>query len=206
MGLHTRQRFRRGRGRTWRYCGIRIVSILTCNCHGSLALFFLSTDSLPNFIQDALYFINHGSSAGGLLQLNLSTRLDSMFQMARGRTGVEIGDAFNQMLTCHAKKPNAVEPVVCFAIMTMHGARDRVIVNSQPAIKRKHDFKNFVATHGAKVDLLLFRVCTVSTDAVTITDQKTDYRLIDIPVAANHQAHRQRLSGLNDLDAMMCSI
>src|SRR3989442_3582119 len=202
MRLQTRQRFSRDRGRGWRYCRVRIVSILSRNCNGSLTLLFLSADSLANFVQDAFYFIDHGSSAGGLFQLNLRTRFDAMFQTARGRTGVEIGDAFNQMLAGHAKKAHTIKPVVCFAVMTMHGARDRVIVNSEPAIKRKHDFKNFVATHGAKLDLLLFRVGTIGTDAVTITYQKTDYRLIDIPVAANHQAHQQRLSGFNDLDAM----
>src|SRR5438128_5807089 len=206
MRFQTRQRFSRNRRRGWRYCKFRIVSILSRNCNGSLALLFLSADPLANFVQDALYFIDHGSSAGGFLQLNLRTRLDAMLQPTRGRTGIEIGDAFNQMLTGHAKKPNAVEPVVGFAVMTMHSARDRIIVNSQPAIKRTHGFKHFPATHGAKLDLLLFRVRAIGTDAVTIAYEKTDYRLIDNPVAANHQAHQQRLSGLNDLDAMTCSI
>src|SRR5437762_13623090 len=206
MRLQTCQRLSRGRGRRRRYCRIRILSILSCNCNGSLALLFLSADSLADFVQDALYFINHGSNAGGFLQLNLSTRFDAMFQTARGRAGVEVGNAFNQMLACHAKKAHPIKPVVRFAVMTMHGARDRVIVNSQPAIKRKHDFKNFPATHGAKVDLLLFCVRAIGTDAVTIADEKTDYRLIYIPVAANHQAHQHRLSGLNDLYTMTCSI
>src|SRR5207244_10111826 len=115
----------------------------------------------------------------------LRTRLDAMFQKARGRTGIEIGDAFNQMLTGHAKKPNAVEPVVRFAVMTMHSARDRIIVNSQPAIKRKHGFKNFPATHGAKLDLLLLRVRAIGTDAATIAYQETDYPLRHVPGAAH---------------------
>src|SRR5437016_9403336 len=100
MRLQTRQRFSRDPGRGWRYGRIRIASILSRNYHGSLALLFLSADSRANFVQNALYFINHGSSAGGLLQLNLRTRFDAMFQTARGGTAVEIGDAFNQMLAC----------------------------------------------------------------------------------------------------------
>src|SRR5260370_29175430 len=112
MRLQTRERFSRNRGRGWRYCRIRIVSILNRNCNGSLALLFLSADSLANFVQDALYFVDHVSSAGGLLQLNLRARFDTMFQTARGRTGVEIGDAFNQMLAGHAKKAHPIKPLV----------------------------------------------------------------------------------------------
>src|SRR5260370_16856745 len=111
MRLQTRQRFSRNRGGGWRYWRIRIVSIVNRNCNGSLALLFLSADSLANFVQDALYFIDHGSSAGSLLQLNLRTRFDAMFQTARGRTGVEIGDAFNQMLAVYGQKRHPIKPI-----------------------------------------------------------------------------------------------
>src|SRR5438270_5615632 len=139
MRLQTSQRFGRDGGRSWRYCRIRIISILSRDCNGGFALLFLGAHALANFIQDALYFIDHCSSASGFSQLNLSTRFDATFQTVRGRAGIEVGDAFNQRLARYSKKAHAVEPVVSFAVMTVHCAGDRVIVNSQPAIKRKHD-------------------------------------------------------------------
>src|SRR5438876_8025033 len=99
-----------------------------------------------------------------------------MFYVPSAGAGVEIGDAFRQGRARNLKKVGAVDPVVSLSIAAVNCACDRIIVHAQPTVERKDNLQQAAAPHGAKIDLLLFGICPVSADAMSITNEEANYR------------------------------
>jgi len=126
--------------------------------------------------------------------------------MASADAGVEIGDAFRHSFTGHPEKARAIDPVERFPIAVVDCASDRVIINTQPAVERKNDLEQIAAAYCAKLDLLFFGVGAVGADAVTISNQETDYRIVEIILDAGPHPDCQRLAGLDSFYPALRSV
>src|SRR4051812_37242646 len=84
----------------------------------------LATHALANFVQDAFYFINHGSCFDGFRQLRLSVQCCAARRASNAHACVEVGHAFSSRGAGHPEKARAVNPIKSFASPAMHRASD----------------------------------------------------------------------------------
>src|SRR2546425_2612475 len=114
-----------------------------------------------------------------------------MFDLPSAGTGVEVGHTFRYRRARNLKKVGAINPVVSLSIAAVDCACDRIIVHAQPTVERKDNLQQTAAPHGAKIDLLLFGIRPVSADAMSITNEEANYRVVSILVDADQDAHHQ---------------
>src|SRR5439155_16590597 len=101
---------------------------------------------------------------------------------------------------------DAVQPIVCLTAVTVNGAGNRILIDTQPTVKCERRFHRFAAMHAAEFQLVFVSVGAKGADAMTISDQKPDYRIIDISIESSRYFHSERRAGFNDFHATMSGI
>src|SRR2546429_9711448 len=88
----------------------------------------------------------------------------------------------------------------------MDGTGNRIVIDTEPTVKCKHDFHRFAAMDDPDFKLLFAGVGPKGADAMTIADQKTDYRLIHVGIESSRDFHGNGRAGINDFHPTMSGI
>src|SRR5207237_8948179 len=78
---------------------------------------------------------------------------------------------------------------------------NRIVSDAQPAVKRKGNFERFATAHAAEFKFLFIRISAKRADAMTISNQKADNRIINLRIESRGHFHGEGRACLDKLHA-----